>query len=177
MSAPSITEVHAPTTSRTTAEGKSGSPAEEQRSSAAEEKRGSTASGKSATRTTKTQRRIGRIVTVVPVAFLLWDGVIKLLNIDPVVESFARLGYPEGIGPSIGLVEVACLACYAVPRSSALGAILLTGYLGGAVATHARVGDPLVSHSLFPVYVGVLLWAGLFLREARLRTLLPLRRR
>jgi hypothetical protein len=123
------------------------------------------------------KRRIwaGRIVTGLPVAFLAWDGAIKLLNIVPVTEAFTRLGYPVTAAIGIGLLELACLAVYLIPRTSVLGAVLLTGFLGGAISTHVRVGDPLFSHVLFPSYVGLLVWGGLFLREPRLRGLLPLR--
>ena len=86
-----------------------------------------------------------------------------------------ELGYPVEAALGIGLLEIACLAIYLVPRTSVLGAVLLTGYLGGAIATHVRVGNPLFSHVLFPTYVAALLWTGLFLREQRLRVLLPLR--
>ena len=83
-----------------------------------------------------------------------------------------KLGYPLSLTRTIGLLELACVVVYAIPRTSALGAILMTGYLGGAVATHVRVGDPLFSHVLFPVYIGVLAWTGLYLRDDRLRALL-----
>jgi hypothetical protein len=95
--------------------------------------------------------------------------------IDPVVESFGRLGYPVSVSVGIGLLELVCLVLYVIPRTSVLGAILLTGYLGGAVATHVRVGSPMLTHVLFPIYVAALVWGGLFLREARLRALVPLR--
>ncbi len=117
----------------------------------------------------------GRIITALPVLFLLFDTVIHLLNIAPVVEGFARLGYPVSIARGLGIIELICLVAYLIPRTAILGAVLLTGYLGGAVATHVRVGDPLFSHILFPIYVGVLLWGGVFLREARLRGLIPSR--
>ena len=120
---------------------------------------------------------IGAILSALPVLFLLFDGVIKLLLIAPVRDSFARLGYAPSVALGIGLLELACLTLYVVPRTAILGAILLTGYLGGAVATHLRVGDPLISHVLFPCYVGALLWMGLLLRHERLREILPLRRR
>jgi hypothetical protein len=110
------------------------------------------------------------------VLFLLFDGVIKLMRVPPVVEAFARLGYPDSLATGIGLLELVCLALYVVPRTAVLGAILLTGLLGGAVATHLRVGDPLFSHVLFPIDVGALLWAGLYLREDRLRELIPWRK-
>ncbi|MGH7571400.1 MAG: DoxX family protein [Gemmatimonadota bacterium] len=115
-------------------------------------------------------------MSALPVLFMLWDAVMKLVKPPVVVESFARLGYPEGVALGIGILQLVCLAFYVVPRTSVLGAILLTGYLGGAVATHVRVGDPLFSHVLFPTYLGVLLWGGLYLRDDRLGSLIPLRR-
>ena len=114
----------------------------------------------------------GRIITALPVLFLLFDATIKLLNIAPVVESFQRLGYPTGIAFAIGTLELVCLTLYVIPRTSYLGAVLLTGFLGGAVATHVRVSDPLFSHILFPIYVGSLLWLGLYLRDDRIRKLI-----
>ena len=119
----------------------------------------------------------GRILLAVPVLFLVFDSAIKLMRIPPVLDSFHELGYPDSLALAIGLLETVCLFVLLVPRTSILGAILLTGYLGGAVATHVRVGSPLLSHVLFPVYVGFLLWAALFLREDRLRGLVPLRPR
>ena len=119
--------------------------------------------------------RTGAVVTAVPVLFLLFDSVIKLVAIRPVVESFTALGWPVGLSLSVGLIELACIALYLVPQTAVLGAILLTGYLGGAVATHVRIGSPLLTHQLFPVYVALLLWGGLVLREGRLRDLVPLR--
>jgi hypothetical protein len=121
------------------------------------------------------QRWAGRSMTALPVLFLLFDSVIKLIRIDPVVQSFTELGYPVELAIGIGLLELVCLTAYVIPRSSVLGAILLTGYLGGAVATHVRVGSPLFTHVLFPVYVAALLWGGIYLREDRLRALVPLR--
>jgi hypothetical protein len=85
-----------------------------------------------------------------------------------------QLGFPESVIVGLGIVLLACVILYVIPGTSILGAILLTGYLGGAVASHVRVGDPLFSHVLFPVYLGVLVWGGLFLREPRLRQLMPL---
>ena len=119
----------------------------------------------------KLRRWSGRILSVPPVLFLLFDATIKLLQLRPVDESFARLGYPVSIAPALGTLELVCLALYVVPLTSPLGAILLTGFLGGATATHVRVGDPLFTHVLFPAYVGVLLWAGSFLRDRRVRAL------
>ena len=118
----------------------------------------------------------GRILTTVPILFLIFDSVIKLIKIDPVVDSFNQLGYSPDLSVTIALVEAVCLVLYSVPRTSVLGAVLLTGYLGGAVATHLRIGSPLPSHTLFPIYVGALLWAGLFLREDRLWAVMPARK-
>jgi DoxX-like family len=107
--------------------------------------------------------------------FLLVDGAMKLAKSEPVVTATVQLGYPERTIVGMGFVLLVCVVLYLVPRTSVLGAILLTGYLG-AVATHVRVGDPLFTHRLFPVFLGVLLWGGLFLRDSTLRTLIPLRR-
>jgi hypothetical protein len=117
----------------------------------------------------------GQTMSAIAVLFLLFDSVIKLVVIAPVVESFAQLGYPVSLARGIGLLELVCIVVYVIPRTSVLGAILLTGYLGGAVATHVRVGSPLFTHILFPTYVGALSWGGLVLREDRLRSLIPLR--
>ncbi len=124
-------------------------------------------------KTTTKKLWAGRIVTAIPVLFLLFDGVIKLLNIAPVAESFARLGYPHDLAVGIGILELACLTLYLIPRTSVVGAVLLTGFLGGAIATHVRVGDPLLSHVLFPSYVGAMIWGGLLLRDDRLRSFIP----
>lgn len=115
--------------------------------------------------------RAGRAITVIPVLFLLFDSSIKLAGIKPVVDSFKALGFNPDIALSIGLLEALCLAVYLIPRTSLPGAVLLTGFLGGAIAIHVRMGDPLFTHILFPVYVGALLWAGLLLRNERVRAL------
>jgi DoxX-like family len=115
---------------------------------------------------------IGRVVSAVPVLFLLFDSGIKLNPIAPVVEAFGRLGYPVSLALEIGLLELLCLLLYLIPRTAVLGAILLTGFLSGAIAIHVRVGDPLFSHILFPAYVGGLLWAGILLRNEQLRAVL-----
>ena len=114
-------------------------------------------------------RWAGRVLSTLAVLFLLWDGVIKLMVLAPVAEAFARLGYSVSLAFAIGLLELACLALYVVPRTSLLGAVLLTGFLGGAVATHVRVDDPLLTHTFFPVYVGAMVWGGLLLRDERVR--------
>lgn len=114
-------------------------------------------------------------MSAVPVLFLLMDGVMKLVKPKPVLRATVQLGYPESVIFGLGIVLLVCVILYVIPRTAVLGAILLTGYLGGAVATHVRVGDPLFSHILFPVYVAILVWGGLYLREERLRALIPLR--
>lgn len=115
----------------------------------------------------------GRIASALSTLFLLFDGASKVMRLPVVLEHTAKFGYPPDISVPLGLVLIACALVYAVPRTSMLGAILLTGYLGGAVATHVRVGDPLFSHVLFPTYVAILVWGGLFLRDGRLRALVP----
>lgn len=115
------------------------------------------------------KRRAGQVLTTLGVLFLLWDSLIKLMTITPVIDSFGRLGYPVELALSIGLVELACLTVHLVPRTAGLGAVLLTGYLGGAVATHVRIGDPLFSHIFFPLYIAALIWGGLYLRDPRVR--------
>jgi hypothetical protein len=117
----------------------------------------------------------GRTLSGLAVLFLLFDAVIKFMNVRPVTEAFIKLGYPTSLAVPIGIVLLVCVVIYTIPRTSVLGAILLTGYLGGAIATHVRVGDPLFSHVLFPTYVALLIWGGLYLREERLRSLIPLR--
>lgn len=119
--------------------------------------------------------RIGRGLSALSILFLAFDSLGKLTEAAPVVAGTARLGYPASITFTLGVILSLCVAAYAIPGSSLLGAVLLTGYLGGAVAAQARVENPLLSHTLFPVYVGVLLWGGLFLREARLRAFFPWR--
>ena len=114
----------------------------------------------------------GRILSVLPVLMLLLSGVMKLVKPAPVVEGFVKLGYPAGVASPIGLVELACTVIYLIPRTSVLGAVLLTGYLGGATATHMRVGEPFVA----PILLGAMLWGGLFFRDPRVRDLLPLRK-
>jgi len=118
---------------------------------------------------------IGRILSVLIIAFLLVDGIMKVMKARVAVEGSIQLGYPESVVFGIGAILLVSTALYAVPQTSVLGAILLTGYLGGAIATHVRVGSPLFGYRFFPIYVGVVLWAGLYLRDARLRALIPLR--
>ena len=117
----------------------------------------------------------GRVFSGAAALFLLADSAGKFVRPAPVVEGTVLLGYPESVILPLGIVLLACTLLYMIPYTSVLGAILLTGYLGGAVATHVRVGNPLFSHILFPTYVGLLIWGGLYLREGRLRALVPLR--
>ena len=117
----------------------------------------------------------GRILSALPALFLLFDAVLKLAKPSFVVQGTVQIGYPESVIVPLGVVLLVCTILYLVPRTAVLGAILLTGYLGGAVATHVRHSDPLFSHILFPVYIGVLLWGGIYLRDERLRVLIPLR--
>lgn len=117
----------------------------------------------------------GRILTTLVVLFLLMDGVMKVMQVDVAVKATAELGYPEHVVFGLGILTLAIAILYAVPQTSILGAILLTGLLGGAIATHLRVGSPVFSHLLFGLYIGVMAWGGLLLRDARLRTLIPVR--
>ena len=116
----------------------------------------------------------GRIMSGIPILFLLMDGVMKLFKPDFVVEATVNLGYPENVIVPIGLVLTVCTLLYAFPRTAILGAILLTGYLGGAVATHVRVSGRLFEVT-FPIIFGVLIWGGLWLRDDRVHALIPLR--
>ncbi len=118
----------------------------------------------------------GRIVSAVPVLFLLFDGVIHIMKIPAVVEGFAKAGFPISTAVPLGIIEIICIVLYAIPRTSVLGAILLTGYLGGAVATNVRQQLHLPGYVLFPVYVGVFIWGGLWLRDNGVRSLIPVRR-
>ena len=119
----------------------------------------------------------GRVISGLAVVFLIFDSVGKLLEVQPVIDGTKQLGYPPDIVFSLGMTLLSCVLAYLSPRISVLGALLLTGYLGGAVATHVRVGNPLFTHVLFPTYVAALLWGGLLLRDARLRVFLPWRDR
>jgi hypothetical protein len=116
----------------------------------------------------------GRIASALPVLMLLFSGVMKLATPDAVLKEFARLGYSENAALGLGILELACMLIYVVPRTSVLGAILVTGYLGGAVATHVRIGDPLFN-IILPALLGALAWLGLYLRDKRLKELLPVR--
>jgi len=114
----------------------------------------------------------GRIISGWMVAFLLFDGAVKVMRVAGAVEATVRLGYPATLLPALGIAELTCAILYLIPRTSILGAILLTGYLGGATATQVRLEDPWF---FFPILIGVLIWLGLYLRDGRLRELVPLR--
>lgn len=116
----------------------------------------------------------GRILTGLVASFLLLDGAMKLVPLDVVTATMAELGWPADVATArtLGVLTLGATVLYLWPRTALLGAILLTGYLGGAIATHVRIGSPLLSHALFGVYLGALVWGGLWLREPRLRALL-----
>lgn len=119
----------------------------------------------------------GRVMSGLLVAFLLFDGAIKLVPIAPVTETLTAFGYSSEpfLARSLGVITLACALLYAIPRTSVLGAILLTGLLGGAIATHLRVGSPVFSHLLFGVYLGLMAWGGLYLRHEAVRRMIPFR--
>jgi DoxX-like family len=117
----------------------------------------------------------GRVLSGIVSAFLLFDCVMKFSPPAAAYEGMAHLGWPMKLSIPLGCILLISVVVYLIPRTAVLGAILLTGYLGGAVATNLRVGDPLISHILAPVYVGIVLWSGLYLRDERLRNLIPLR--
>lgn len=120
----------------------------------------------------KGRRWAGRILSGISMLFLAFDAIGKLLRLDAVIEGTTSLGYDASVLPWLGALQVICLVAYLVPRTAVLGAVLWTGYLGGAIATHVRLGNPLFSHILFPIYVAALLWGGLYLRDRRVRILI-----
>lgn len=117
----------------------------------------------------------GRALSGLVVVFLVFDSVIKFVKPPAVTETFKEIGWSDNLALPLGIVLLVCTVLYAIPLTSILGAILLTGYLGGAVGAHVRVGDPLFSHILFPVYIGAMVWGGVFLRDERVRALVPWR--
>ena len=118
---------------------------------------------------------VGRVLSSLVILFMLFDGSIKLIPLDIVIQTNTQLGYPDSINLArgLGILLLVCTALYAFPRTSFLGAILLTGYLGGAIATQLRVGTPVLSHLLFGFYLGLMVWGGLYFRDARIRALIP----
>jgi hypothetical protein len=125
--------------------------------------------------TSKATLWAGRLLTALPVLFLLFDGIAKLMQVAPVMEASARLEIPGHVIPGLGAVLIAATLIYAFPRTSLLGAIILTGYLGGAICAHLRAGDPAFP-TVFPGLVAAMVWGGLYLREPRLRVLIPVQR-
>ena len=121
--------------------------------------------------TTTRSRWAGRILTGIAVLFLVFDMSLKLFANEAAVQGTTELGWPAHHLFTLGLTQLACLVLYLVPRTAPLGAILWTGYLGGAIATHLRLDNPLFSHVLFPIYVAAFIWGGLYLRDARVRGL------
>jgi hypothetical protein len=117
----------------------------------------------------------GRVLSGIAVLFLIFDGAIKLVPIQPVTDSLRELGYPasDSFARFLGVITLICTALYAWPRTALLGAVLLTAIMGGAIASHLRLGDPLFSHTLFGVYLGLLFWVGLWLRDERVRRIMP----
>ena len=118
----------------------------------------------------------GRILSILPVLFLVFDGTIHIMRIPAVVEGFAKAGFPISTAVPLGIIEVVCIVLYVIPRTSVLGAILLTGYLGGAVATNVRQQLPMLGYVLAPVYIAVFIWGGLWMRDDRVRSLIPFTR-
>ena len=114
----------------------------------------------------------GRVLSALPVLMVLMSGVMKLTKAPQLVEMFAHLGWNESMAVPLGILEITCAVIYVIPQTAVLGAILLTGYFGGAIATHVRIGE---QQFILPAALGVLVWLGLYLRDARLRALLPLR--
>ena len=125
----------------------------------------------------KSRRLAGLVMSGLVIAFMLFDAGMKLVPLDVVIKATAELGYPPSaeLARTLGVVALVSTALYAFPRTAVLGAILLTAYMGGTVASHLRVGNPLFSHLLFGVYLAVLAWGGLYLRDSRIAALLPLR--
>ena len=117
----------------------------------------------------------GRIISGIVILFLLVDGGIKLIPIEAVITTSRELAIPEHLARTLGVLTLIGTALYAWPRTSVLGAIFLTGYLGGAIYVHVRAGSPMLSHTLFGVYLGLLIWGGLYLRDGMVRALIPLR--
>ncbi|AUC94799.1 MULTISPECIES: DoxX family protein [Bradyrhizobium] len=130
------------------------------------------------TEVSKSARITGRVISGVVVLFLLFDGAIKLVPLPVVTETLDRMGWgaSDTLARSLGIITIVCTLLYSVPPTSILGAILLTGYLGGAIASHVRIDSPLFSHTLFGLYLGLMVWGGLYLRDGNLRALLPFRR-
>jgi len=128
-------------------------------------------SGNSTAPVSKKMLWVGYILSALPVLLLLFSGVMKLAKPPDLVEGFNHLGIPDRLALGIGILEIACTILYIIPRTAILGAILVTAYMGGAVTTHLRIGEPF----FMQVILGMLAWGGLYLRDARLQALLPLK--
>jgi DoxX-like family len=126
----------------------------------------------------KSARVLGRILSGLVIVFLLFDGAIKLVPWPVVTDTMDKMGYgsSESFARSLAIITIVCTVLYSIPPTSILGAILVTGYLGGAIASHVRIGSPLFSHILFGLYLGLMVWGGLWLRDRNLRSLLPFHR-
>jgi hypothetical protein len=118
----------------------------------------------------------GRVLSGLALLFLAFDSLGKVLQLAPVIKGSGDLGFPPSSVLGLGIIQSLCVLLYAIPRTSVFGAVLLTGWLGGAIATHLRLGNPLFSHTLFPIYVALFVWGGLYLRRADLRALFPVSR-
>lgn len=129
-------------------------------------------------RTSQATLWTGRVLSGLAVLFLLFDAVIKLMALPIVTDTMVHLGYPDSVALArgLGLLTLVCVALYVYRKTAVLGAILLTGLFGGAMATHLRVGNPIFTHFLFGAYLGLMIWGGLYLRDPRLRELMPWRR-
>ena len=123
-------------------------------------------------------RWAGRILSGLVIVFLMFDGAIKLVPWPVVTDTMDRMGYgsSDTLARGLGAITIICTVLYAIPPTSILGAILLTGYLGGAIASHVRIDSPLLTHTLFGLYIGLMAWGGLWLRDRNLRELIPFRR-
>ena len=131
--------------------------------------------GDSRGETTRRAVWAGRAMSGAATLFLLFDASVKVLQLPLAADASAQLGWAASAMPGLGILELACLVVYLIPRTTVLGAVLWTGYLGGAIATHVRVDGPLFGHKLFPIWVALLLWGGLWVRDEQLRAVLPLR--
>jgi hypothetical protein len=116
-----------------------------------------------------------RTLSTLVVLFMLFDSIIHLMKPAPVVDAFNRLGYPLSASVGIGILELLCLLAYAIPRTALLGAVLLTGHLGGAISTHVRAGSPVFEAYIFPAILALMIWGGIWLRDPRLRAIFPVR--
>lgn len=126
--------------------------------------------------TPKAMRWTGYALTGLSTAFMLFDSIIKIPPLQVVTDTMAQLGYLAHLARPIGVIELVLIVLYVFPRTAVLAAILLTAVMGGAIASHMRLGDPLFSHTLFGVYLGAMIWGGVWFRDARLRSLVPFRR-